>query len=111
MHIPPKNSELTLNNQNKTVYSGYFDSGEKRVRVNVNGAYKEIDDIRNLLIKGHEQDQIRLSDVARVTKDYVKPELEGLLYDTLPAIAISIAMEEGGNILQLGKKVDANWPS
>lgn len=37
----------------------------------------------------------------------MKPEREGLLYDTLPAIAISIAMEEGGNILQLGKKVDA----
>lgn len=48
-----------------------------------------------------------MSDVARVTKGYVKPEREGLLYDTLPAIAISIAMEEGGNILQLGKKVDA----
>ena len=45
--------------------------------------------------------------MARVTKGYVKPEREGLLYDTLPAIAISIAMEEGGNILQLGKKVDA----
>ena len=42
--------------------------------------------------------------MARVTKGYVKPEREGLLYDTLPAIAISIAMEEGGNILQLGKK-------
>ena len=107
MGVHPAEIIMTLNGQNKTVYSGYFDSGEKRVRVNVNGAYKEIDDIRNLLIKGHEQDQIRLSDVARVTKDYVKPEREGLLYDTLPAIAISIAMEEGGNILQLGKKVDA----
>ena len=52
--------------------------------MNVNGFYKEIEDIRNLLIKGHEQDQIRLSDVARVTKGYVKPEREGLLYDTLP---------------------------
>ena len=107
MGVHPAEIIMTLNGQNKTVYSGYFDSGEKRVRVNVNGAYKEIEDIRNLLIKGHEQDQIRLSDVARVTKGYVKPEREGLLYDTLPAIAISIAMEEGGNILQLGKKVDA----
>ena len=107
MGVHPAEIIMTLNGQNKTVYSGYFDSGEKRVRVNVNGAYKEIDDIRNLLIKGHEQDQIRLSDVARVTRGYVKPEREGLLYDTLPAIAISIAMEEGGNILQLGKKVDA----
>lgn len=61
MGVHPAEIIMTLNGQNKTVYSGYFDSGEKRVRVNVNGAYKEIDDIRNLLIKGHEQDQIRLS--------------------------------------------------
>ena len=55
MGVHPAEIIMTLNGQNKTVYSGYFDSGEKRVRVNVNGAYKEIEDIRNLLIKGHEQ--------------------------------------------------------
>lgn len=104
--VHPAEIIMTLNGQNKTVYSGYFDSGEKRVRVNVDGAYKAIEDIRNLLIKGHEQDQIRLSDVATVTKGYVEPQREGLIYDTIPAIAISIAMEKGGNIIQLGKKVD-----
>ncbi|MCR9011060.1 efflux RND transporter permease subunit [Gabonibacter chumensis] len=104
--VHPAEIIMTLNGQNKTVYSGYFDSGEKRIRVNVDGAYKAIEDIRNLLIKGHEQDQIRLSDVATVTKGYVEPQREGLIYDTIPAIAISIAMEKGGNIIQLGKKVD-----
>lgn len=57
--VHPAEIIMTLNGQNKTVYSGYFDSGEKRIRVNVDGAYKAIEDIRNLLIKGHEQDQIR----------------------------------------------------
>ncbi|WP_270516675.1 efflux RND transporter permease subunit [Sanguibacteroides sp. AM78-02pH3A] len=104
--VHPAEIIMTLNGQNKTVYSGYFDSGEKRIRVNVDGAYKAIEDIRNLLIKGHEQDQIRLSDVATITKGYVEPQREGLIYDTIPAIAISIAMEKGGNIIQLGKKVD-----
>ena len=91
--VHPAEIIMTLNGQNKTVYSGYFDSGEKRIRVNVDGAYKAIEDIRNLLIKGHEQDQIRLSDVATITKGYVEPQREGLIYDTIPAIAISIAME------------------
>lgn len=104
--VHPTEVILTLNNQNKTVYSGYFDSGEKRVRVGVDGSFENIEDIRNLLIKGHEGDEIRLGDVAVVSQGYVGPQREGLLYDTLPAIGISIAMEKGGNILQLGKVID-----
>lgn len=104
--VHPAEIILTLKGQNATVYSGYYNSGEKRVRVGVNGDFQGIDDIRNLLIKGHENDDIRLGDIATVTKGYVQPQREGLAYDTLPAIAISIAMEKGGNIIQLGKVID-----
>ena len=104
--VHPAEIILTLKGQNATVYSGYYDSGEKRVRVGVDGDFNNIQDIRDLLIRGHEEDHIRLGDVAVVTKGYVEPQREGVLYDTLPAIAISIAMEKGGNIIQLGKIVD-----
>lgn len=105
--VHPAEIILTLKGQNATVYSGYYNSGDKRVRVGVDGSFNNIDDIRNLLIRGHEDDQIRLGDVASISKGYVEPQREGLLYDTLPAIAISIAMKEGGNIIQLGKVIDS----
>lgn len=104
--VHPAEIILTLNSQNKTVYSGYYNSGEKRIRVGVNGNFKEIEDIRNLLIRGHEEDELKLGDVSEITKGYVEPAREGLWYDTIPAIAISIAMQEGGNIIDLGKVVD-----
>ncbi|MDE6450766.1 MAG: efflux RND transporter permease subunit, partial [Odoribacter sp.] len=104
--VHPAEIILTLKGQNATVYSGYYDSGIKRVRVGVDGDFGSVSDIRNLLIRGHEEDHIRLGDVADVTKGYVEPQREGVIYDTLPAIAISIAMKEGGNIIQLGKEVD-----
>lgn len=104
--IHPAEIIMTLNNQNKTVYSGYYDSGEKRIRVGVNGNFRSIADIRNLLIRGHEEDELRLGDIADITKGYVQPAREEVLYDTVPAIAISIAMQKGGNIIQLGKVVD-----
>lgn len=104
--VHPAEIILTLKGQNATVYSGYYDSGEKRVRIGVDGSFQGIEDIRNLLILGHEDDLIRLGDVANITKGYVQPQREGLLYDTLPAIAISIAMQKGGNIIQLGKVID-----
>lgn len=104
--VHPAEIILTLKGQNATVYSGYYNSGEKRVRIGVDGDFQGIEDIRNLLIRGHEDDHIRLGDVARITKGYVTPQRQGLAYNTLPAIAISIAMKEGGNIIQLGKKID-----
>ena len=58
----------TLTNQNKTVYPGYFNSGDIRVRVTINDDYQSIEDIRNLIIQGHEQDQLRLGNIASVTR-------------------------------------------
>ncbi|WP_302568363.1 efflux RND transporter permease subunit, partial [Culturomica massiliensis] len=71
--VHPAEIILTLNSQNKTVYSGYYNSGEKRIRVGVNGNFKEIEDIRNLLIRGHEEDELKLGDVAEISKGYVEP--------------------------------------
>ena len=104
--VHPAEIILTLRGQNATVYSGYYNSGEKRVRVGVDGSFDSIEDIRQLLIRGHEEDNIRLGDIADISKGYVEPQREGLIYDTIPAIAISIAMEKGGNIIQLGKVID-----
>lgn len=104
--IHPAEIILTLRGQNATVYSGYYNSGIKRVRVGVDGSFNSINDIGDLLIRGHEEDHIRLGDIAVITKGYVEPQREGLIYDSIPAIAISIAMQKGGNIIQLGKTID-----
>lgn len=97
----------TLNNQNKTVYSGYFNSGDHRLRVAVNDSYKSIEDIENLLIQGHEDDQVRLGEVANVSHGYTEPARNQMYYDQLPAIGLSISMESGGNITKLGDAIDA----
>lgn len=96
----------TLTSQNKTVYPGYFDSGDERIRVAVNDDYKSIEDIRNLIIQGHEQDQLRLGDIAAVRRGYDVPSRNEMRYDTCRALGISLSMEKGGNIVELGKIVD-----
>ena len=57
-----------MRGQNATVYSGYYNSGVKRVRVGVDGSFNSIEDISSLLIRGHEQDHIRLGDIADISK-------------------------------------------
>lgn len=105
--VHPAEVLATLNSQNKTVYSGYFKTGNKRLRVGVDDSYESISDIENLIIQGHEDDQLRLGDVARISRGYQDPSRNEMRFDGSRALGISISMETGGNIITLGKKVDA----
>ena len=79
--VHPMEVLSTLNSQNKTVYPGYFNSGDQRLRVAINDSYKSIDDIKNLIIQGHEDDQLRLRDIASITEGYEDPARNGMKYD------------------------------
>jgi multidrug efflux pump subunit AcrB len=88
--VSPAEVIQTIQGQNKIVYSGYYESGDMRIRVSVNDRYKNVEDIENLIIQGHENDQMRLSDIAKVEKSYSEPIRNSLYYDKKPAIGISI---------------------
>jgi multidrug efflux pump subunit AcrB len=96
----------SINSQNQTVYSGYFESGEKRMRIGMGDTYTSIADIENLIIQGHEKDQLRLKDVAKVSLGYEKPVRNSMRYDGEHAIGILISAESGTDITKLGEKVD-----
>lgn len=104
--IHPGEVLSTLNGQNQTIYSGYYESGGMRLRVSVNDRYKTVEDIGDLLLQGHEQDQLRLRDIAHVYKDYENPTRNALRYDRQPALAISISALSGTDITKVGKEVD-----
>lgn len=104
--VHPAEVLSTLNGQNKTVYSGYYESGDNRVRVSVSDKYKTVEDIRNLLLQGHEEDQLRLRDIARITKGTEEPVRNSLRYDGQPAVGLSIAAQSGTDITKLGKEVE-----
>ncbi|WP_065218904.1 MULTISPECIES: efflux RND transporter permease subunit [Butyricimonas] len=104
--VHPMEILSTLNSQNKTVYPGYFNSGDQRLRVAINDSYQSVEDIRNLIIQGHENDQLRLRDIASVTEGYEEPSRNEMRYDGKRAFGLAVSMEKGGNIVSLGKKVD-----
>ena len=101
----------TLKDLNAKVYAGYYDSGDKHVRISVNNSFKSVGDIGDLFIQGHEQDRLRLKNVAEVSKDYIEPARTQMFYDDLPAIGIAVSMESGGNIIKLGKDIDSRLAS
>ena len=105
--ILPAEIITTLQDQDKTVYAGYFNSGEERMRVNVSDTFHSLDEIRNLMIHGHESDMFRLKDIADVREAYENPQRNKIVYDDQTACGIAIAMESGYDILKVGEVVTA----
>ncbi|MDR2010867.1 MAG: efflux RND transporter permease subunit [Bacteroidales bacterium] len=104
--VHPAEVLSTLNGQNKTIYSGYYESGDIRLRVSINDRYKTVEDIGNLLLQGHEDDQLRLKDIAGISTDYETPVRSEMRYDKKQALGISISALSGTDIVKIGKEVE-----
>ena len=104
--VMPMEVILTLNNQNKTDYAGYYDNGDRRIRVTVDDKFNNVDDIANMLIQGHDDDQLRIRDIATVTRAYEATTRNQMSYDGTHALGISIACASDHDILKVGAKVE-----
>ena len=103
--ISPAEVLSTLKGQNDTYYAGYYDNGPDRIRVTVADKFRSVDQIRNLVIQGHEEDQLRLSDIATVEHGFAEPVRNELLYDGQHALGIAIAAASGSDIVKVGAEV------
>ena len=104
--VKPAEVLATLNGQNETTYSGYYNNGENRIRVTVSDRFKTVDDIGQMLIQGHDNDQLRLHDIALIEKGYEQPTRNQMFYNQEQAIGILVAASSGTDIVKIGKAVD-----
>ena len=104
--VMPAEVLMTLNGQNQTTYSGYFDNGDNRIRVTVNNKFHNVDDIGNMLIQGHNDDQLRLRDIARIEQDYETPTRNDLTYNSKTAIGLLVAASSSSDIIKVGAHVE-----
>lgn len=105
--VSPAEVLSTLQGQNGIFYTGYYDNGSDRVRVTVSDKFREVDQIRRMIIQGHEDDQLRLQDIARVEAGYATPVRTALARNGEPALGIAVAAASGTDILKVGRAVDA----
>lgn len=104
--VMPTEVIQTLNNQNKTNYAGYYDNGDRRIRVAVGDRFNNVDDIANMIVQGHDDDQLRIKDIATVVKTYEATTRNQMSYDGERALGISIACSSDYDILKVGAKVE-----
>ena len=104
--VSPAEVLATLQGQNGIYYTGYYDNGPKRVRVTVSDKFRRVEQIRRMIIQGHEDDQLRLGDIAKVEEGYATPARNSMAYNGETALGIAIAAASGTDIVKVGQQVE-----
>ncbi len=104
--ILPTQIMLSLQDVCNPVNAGTIDAGTSKLAVRVDTMVCTVEDIRNIYLPTLTGSRVKLSDVAKVERDYVSPQRNGFFVNGKPALAICMAMEDGVVVPDVGKVVD-----
>jgi len=105
--IPPTRIYGILNQQNEIIDQGALEAGDYRIRINSSDTFIATENIENLIIQGLGEEQIRLKDLAHVSRDYITPSEPIMRFNGKPAIGLAIAAANGANVVTMGNAVQA----
>ena len=105
MGIMPIQIIAAINDYISPAYAGTFRTGDNQIRVNISGRASNVKELGNILIKGLNDEVFKLSDFANVEEGYNEPIHNTLKVNNQKSVAISLSMEPGENIIEVGKRV------
>ena len=97
-----------LGQQNAVESSGTMQSPHDVVQVRVGGQFQNLDDLRAMPIRGASGAQLRLSDIAQVSRGYVDPPAVKVRHEGQEVIGLGVSMAKGGDIIALGHALQAS---
>ncbi len=96
-----------LSQQNAVVSAGDVTVGDRRLVIDPTGAIDSVEAIENLLVSTAADGRvIYLRDIAQVWRGYQTPPRKLFRYNGQPAVALGVAGILGGNIVQIGQRLD-----
>ena len=106
MGIDPLLVAAVIQKQNTVTPSGMLETATDNVFIRVTGLFDNVAALRELPIRVMER-TFRLGDIAAIRRAYAEPSKPKMYYNGKPAIGIAVSMEDGDNILKLGRNLDA----
>jgi len=106
--IPMSAVQAALQSQNSVADAGFVDTASDRVRIRVSGQFHSVEEIRRFPITANGRTQV-LGDIAVVKRGFSEPPQPRMRFMGEDAIGIAVSMKAGGDILKLGKNLDATF--
>ncbi|MBP5996933.1 MAG: efflux RND transporter permease subunit [Azonexus sp.] len=96
-----------LSQQNAVAGAGFFETASERIQIRPGGAFDTVQAVADTLIRSGSR-SFRLGDIATVRRGTSDPPAPEVRYGGKRALAIGISMAPGGDIIQLGKALNAH---
>ena len=96
-----------LNQQNAVEGAGVITTPQEQVQVRIGGQFSALDQVRDMPVRAPSGVQLRLGDIADISRGYEDPPTVKVRHGGKEVIALGISMTKGGDIVGLGKALHA----
>ncbi|MFZ6688998.1 efflux RND transporter permease subunit [Undibacterium sp. SXout11W] len=95
-----------INSQNGIEATGVLTTSSSNLQVRISGALMAVKDLENLQLRANGT-TFRLGDFATVKREYQNPPHDKMRFNGKDVVGLGISMEKGGNIVEMGKNLQA----
>ena len=95
-----------LSQENAVENAGTVQAPLDVLQVRIGGQFETEAQLRAMPIRGSSGQQLKLGDIATVTRGYVDPATVKVHHQGKPVIALGVSMAKGGDIIALGKALE-----
>lgn len=107
INVNPTVIQAVLAKQNAIINSGTLNTGSYELRIRTDGYYTSLEDIKNQLITTRDGLQVKLGDIAEITRGYYDPPTQLFRVDGKRSIAVAVASGSKDDVVAVGNQVDA----
>jgi multidrug efflux pump subunit AcrB len=104
--INPQMIIEALQKQNAMAPAGFFETASDRVRLRVSGEFDSLESVSAIGVQA-EGKLFRLGDIASIKRGLSDPPAPRMRVGGQPAIGIAVAMNKGGDVIELGDHLSA----
>ncbi|HXZ10464.1 MAG TPA: efflux RND transporter permease subunit, partial [Paraburkholderia sp.] len=104
--ITPTQIAQAINSQNAVAASGTLTTADDRVFVRPTGQFKDVNALADTLIRINNR-SFRLGDIATIRRGYDDPPVTQMRFGGNAVLGIGVTMNPGGDVIRLGKALDA----
>ena len=106
--VPLATVQQALQEQNSLSEAGFFETPDERVRLRVSGQFETVEQIRQFPIRVGDS-TFRIGDVANVYRGFNDPMAPRMRFMEQDALGLAVSMKTGGDILQMGDRLEAEF--
>ncbi len=106
--VPLAAVQQALQEQNALSAAGFFETASERLQLRVSGRFDSVEQIRQFPIRVADR-TLRIEDIAEVRRGFNDPPEPRMRFMGEDAIGLAVSMKDGGDILVLGKALEAEF--